>query len=157
MALRRVYWHVTQHGRREIVDADLRDYFTSIPHSPLMRSLARRISDGRMLRIIKSWMTAPVVEVIGGQPVQTTEAKRTRRGTPQGGVIASAGQHLPALRPRSLGPSMRRRNARGRVSIVRYANDFAMGFERRRRTADVGGPQGPLTEFWLSLHEAGRA
>ena len=54
---------------------------TSTPHSPLMRSLARRISDGRMLRIIKSWMTAPVVEVIGGQPVQTTEAKRTRRGT----------------------------------------------------------------------------
>jgi retron-type reverse transcriptase len=34
MALRRVYWHVTQHGRREVVDADLRDYFTSIPHAP---------------------------------------------------------------------------------------------------------------------------
>jgi len=88
MALRRVYWHVAQHGRREVVDADLRDYFTSIPHSPLLRSLSRRISDGRMLHTIKGWLTAPVVEVVGGQPVQTTEARRTKRGTPQGGVIS---------------------------------------------------------------------
>jgi group II intron reverse transcriptase/maturase len=88
MALRRVYWHVTQHGRREVVDADLRDYFTSIPHAPLMRSLSRRIADGRLLHTIKSWLTAPVVEVIDGRPVQTTEARRTKRGTPQGGVIS---------------------------------------------------------------------
>jgi group II intron reverse transcriptase/maturase len=88
MALRRVYWHVTQHGRREVVDADLRDYFTSIPHSPLMRCLSRRISDGRMLHIIKGWLTAPVVEVIEGRSMQTTEARRTKRGTPQGGVIS---------------------------------------------------------------------
>ncbi len=87
-ALRRVYWHVTQHGRREVVDADLRDYFTSIPHSPLMRSLSRRISDGRMLHTIKGWLTAPVVEVIRGRLVQTTEARRTKRGVPQGGVIS---------------------------------------------------------------------
>ena len=39
MAVRRVFWHVTQHGRREVVDADLSDYFTSIPHGPLMRCL----------------------------------------------------------------------------------------------------------------------
>jgi RNA-directed DNA polymerase len=88
MALRRVYWHVTQHGRREVVDADLCDYFTSIPHSDLMRSLARRIADGRMLRIIKCWLTAPVVEYVGGRPVRTTEARRTKRGTPQGSPIS---------------------------------------------------------------------
>ena len=40
MAVRRVYWHVTQHRRREVVDADLRYYFTSIPHSPLMCCLS---------------------------------------------------------------------------------------------------------------------
>ena len=67
-----------------MVDADLRDYFTSIPHAPLMRSLSRRIADGRMLHAIKCWLTAPVVEVIDGRPVQTTEARRTKRGTPQG-------------------------------------------------------------------------
>jgi group II intron reverse transcriptase/maturase len=88
MALRRVYWHVTQHGRREVVDADLRDYFTSIPHEPLMRCLSRRIVDGRTLHVIKSWLTAPVVEIIDGRPVQTAEARRTKRGTPQGGVIS---------------------------------------------------------------------
>ncbi len=88
MALRRVYWHVTQHGRREVVDADLRDYFTSIPHSDLLRSLARRIADGRMLHIIKCWLTAPVVEYVGGRPVRTTEARRIKRGTPQGSPIS---------------------------------------------------------------------
>jgi len=88
MALRRVYWHVTQHGRQEIVDADLRDYFTSIPHSPLMRSLARRIADGRLLKTIKRWLTVPVVERIDGRHVQTAEARRSKRGTPQGGVIS---------------------------------------------------------------------
>jgi group II intron reverse transcriptase/maturase len=88
MALRRVFWHVTQHGRQEVVDADLRDYFTSIPHGPLMRSLSRRISDSRLLHVIKSWLTAPVVENIDGRSVRTAEARRRKRGTPQGGVIS---------------------------------------------------------------------
>ena len=88
MAVRRVYWHVTQEGRREVVDADLRDYFTSIPHSALLRSLARRIADGRVLKTIKRWMTAAVVERIAGRAVQTAEARRRKRGTPQGGVIS---------------------------------------------------------------------
>jgi RNA-directed DNA polymerase len=87
-ALRRVYWHVTQHGRREVVDADLRDYFTSIPHVPLMRCLSRRIVDRRVLHVIKSWLTARVVESIDGRMVQTAEARRRKRGTPQGGVIS---------------------------------------------------------------------
>ena len=66
----RSHWHVTQHGRREVVDADLRDYFTSIPHSPLMHSLSRRIADGRLLRTIMGRLTAPVVEIIDGRAVQ---------------------------------------------------------------------------------------
>ena len=88
MAVRRVYWHVTQQGRREVVDADLRDYFTSIPHSPLMRSLARRIADGRVLKTIKRWLTVAVVERMNGRSVRTAEVRRTKRGTPQGGVIS---------------------------------------------------------------------
>jgi retron-type reverse transcriptase len=94
MALRRIYWHVTQHGRREVVDADLRDYFTSIPHAPLMRCLSRRIADGRLLHTIKGWLTAPVVEFIGERTVQTTEARRTKRGVPQGGVISPLAANL---------------------------------------------------------------
>jgi RNA-directed DNA polymerase len=58
------------------------------PARALMRSLIRRIADGGMLHVIKCWLTAPVVEIIDGRPVQTTEARRTKRGTPQGGVIS---------------------------------------------------------------------
>ena len=53
-----------------------------------MRSLSRRIADGRLLHVIKRWLTAPVVEVIDARSVQTAEARRTKRGTPQGKVIS---------------------------------------------------------------------
>jgi RNA-directed DNA polymerase len=125
MALRRVYWHITQHGRREVVDADLRDYFTSIPHSPLMRSLSRRISDGRMLHIIKGWMTAPVVEIIGGRPVQTTEARRTKRGTPQGGVISPLLANLYFRRFLLAWHSHGHRDQLN-AHVVNYADDFVI-------------------------------
>lgn len=88
MAIRRVFWHATDARRSEVVDADLREYFTSIPHRPLMRCLSRRIADGRILGLIKGWMTAPVIEHDGRRLVRTATARRTRRGTPQGGVIS---------------------------------------------------------------------
>lgn len=47
MAIRRVYYHMTEFNRTEIVDVDLQDYFTSIPHGALMKCLSRRISGGR--------------------------------------------------------------------------------------------------------------
>src|SRR5271165_586768 len=77
MAVRRVFWHITQWRRREVIDADLRDYFTSIPHGPLMRCLTRRIADGRLLRVIKSWLTATVVERAGRRTIRTAEARKT--------------------------------------------------------------------------------
>jgi RNA-directed DNA polymerase len=125
MALRRVYWHVTQHGRREVVDADLRDYFTSIPHSPLMRSLSRRIADGRMLHVIKGWLTAPVAEVIEGRRVQTTEARRTKRGTPQGGVISPL---LANLYFRRFLLAWHNHGHRDQLEahVVNYADDFVI-------------------------------
>src|SRR5690625_7124666 len=61
-AVRRTYWHITQSRRTEVVDADLRDYFGSIPHGPLMRCVARRVADGTVLSVIKAWLEAPVVE-----------------------------------------------------------------------------------------------
>ena len=45
-AVRRAFWHITDHGRTEVVDADLSDYFASIPHGPLMRCVSRRVADG---------------------------------------------------------------------------------------------------------------
>ena len=49
-------------GRREVVDADLSGYFDAIPHVELMRLVKERVSDGSILKLIKGWLRAPVVE-----------------------------------------------------------------------------------------------
>jgi len=125
MALRRVYWHVTEQGRREVVDADLRDYFTSIPHSPLMRCLSRRIADGRVLKTVKRWMTAPVVERVEGRMVQTAEARRKKRGTPQGGVISPMLANL-YFRRFVLAWQLHGHQQQLNAHIVNYADDFVI-------------------------------
>jgi hypothetical protein len=53
MAVRRAFWHITDHGRTEVVDADLSDYFASIPHGSSMRCVSRRVADGTILAVIK--------------------------------------------------------------------------------------------------------
>ena len=88
MAARRVYYHVTQRGLREVVDADLSDYFNTIPHGPLMRCLSRRIADGQVLSVVKSWLRVAVVERSEGSERQTTQAADTHRGSPQGSPIS---------------------------------------------------------------------
>src|SRR6516225_8837214 len=76
-------------GYRDVVDADLADYFGSIPHAELMRSLARRIVDRRVLHLIKMWLECPVEETDDrGRKKRTTEAKDRGRGIPQGSPIS---------------------------------------------------------------------
>ena len=76
-------------GRPEVVDADLADYFGSIPHAELMLSLARRIVDARVLHLIKMWLECAVEETNDrGRKTRTTEAKDQRRGIPQGSPIS---------------------------------------------------------------------
>ncbi len=73
----------------EVVDADLADYFGSIPHAELMRSLARRIVDGRVLHLIKMWLECAVEETDDrGRKTRTTVAKDSGRGIPQGSPIS---------------------------------------------------------------------
>ncbi len=73
----------------EVVDADLADYFGSIPHAELMRSLARRIVDGRVLHLIKMWLECAVEDTDDkGRKTRTTEAKDSGRGIPQGSPIS---------------------------------------------------------------------
>jgi RNA-directed DNA polymerase len=80
MAVRRAYWRVTDSGRTEVVDADLRDYFGSIPHGPLMRCVARRVADGTVLSVIKSWLEMPVVERTPRGDRRSAEARNRHRG-----------------------------------------------------------------------------
>ncbi len=76
-------------GHPEIVDADLADYFGSIPHAQLMQSLARRIVDKRVLHLIKMWLECAVEETDDrGRKTRTTEAKDKGRGIPQGSPIS---------------------------------------------------------------------
>jgi group II intron reverse transcriptase/maturase len=77
------------HGHPEVVDADLADYFGSIPHSELLQSVARRIVDRRVLHLIKMWLDCPVEETDDrGRSKRTTEARDRRRGIPQGSPIS---------------------------------------------------------------------
>ena len=77
------------HGHPEVVDADLADFFGSIPHTELMKSVARRIVDRRVLHLIKMWLECPVEETDDrGGKRRTTEAKDNRCGIPQGSPIS---------------------------------------------------------------------
>jgi RNA-directed DNA polymerase len=111
-----------QEGRREIYDADLSGYFDSIPHDQLMQKVERRIADRSVLKLIRMWLKAPVVEEQG-----PPSGKRSRKGTPQGGVISPLLANLylheldRAFHEEKAGP-FRRANAR----LVRYADDFVI-------------------------------
>jgi retron-type reverse transcriptase len=83
----RVVHKALDDGRTKGVDADLSQYFDTIPPAALMTCLARRISDGRMLHLLKGWLKAPVVEPDEWGVQRMSGGKRVTRGTPQGGVV----------------------------------------------------------------------
>lgn len=114
MAVRKVYFHITQHGRREVVDADLSDYFTTIPHGPLLQCVSRQVADGQVLSIIKRWLTMPVWERAGrGAILCTTEARDRKRGTPQGGTATPLTQKVISRDRGTLGAPWGRRHVVG--------------------------------------------
>jgi len=76
-------------GHPDVVDADLADYFGSIPHTDLLKSVARRIVDRRVVHLIKMWLDCPVEEIDQrGRKKRTTEARDNRRGIPQGSPLS---------------------------------------------------------------------
>lgn len=153
MAVRRVFWHVTQHRRQEIVDADLRDYFTSIPHAPLMRCLERRIADGRVLQTIKRWLVAPVVENISGRRIQTAEARKRKRGTPQGGVISPLLANC-YFRRFLLAWQLHGHQEQLDAYIVNYADDFVICCRPGNAEAALAKMEAIMTRLGLEVNKA---
>lgn len=75
-------------GMTEVVDADLSRYSDAIPHDQLMQSLARRISDGQMLALIKAWLKVPVEERDNQDRPRMSGGKDATCGVPQGGPLS---------------------------------------------------------------------
>ena len=124
-AVRRVH-SLLNRGHNEVVDCDLSNYFGEIPHAQLLKSLARRISDGRMLRLIKAWLEMPVEEDDGeGGKRRTNRARRERKGTPQGSPISPLASNL-YMRRFILGWKALGHARRFRAEIVNYADDLCV-------------------------------
>ena len=115
-------------GHTEVVDADLSGYFDSIPHAELMKSVSRRISDGRLLRLIKMWLELPVEETDGrGHRHRTTRNRDEGRGSPQGSPISPLLSNI-YMRRFVKGWKTGGHEKRLRARIVNYADDCAPGY-----------------------------
>ena len=113
-------------GYTEVVDADLSSYFDTIPHHELMQSVARRVSDGAMLALIKSWLEMAVEEEDGkGNKQRRTVNKDSGRGTPQGAPISPLLANL-YMRRFLLGWRTLGWEEKLQARIVNYADDFVI-------------------------------
>lgn len=113
-------------GYTEVIDADLSGYFDSIPHRELIQCLARRISDSRVLRLVKQWLEAPVEETDeSGHKTKTTRNMDEHRGTPQGGVASPLLANL-YMRRFVLGWKTGGHQERLDAYVVNYADDFVI-------------------------------
>jgi RNA-directed DNA polymerase len=146
-AVHRALWD----GYTDVVDADLTKYFDSIPHDQLMRSVARRVSDAKLLRLIKAWLKAPVEETDVQGKRKMTGGCGSKAGTPQGGVIS------PLLANIYMNRFLRVFHERGkdqehRARLVSYADDFVILSQGCAESA-LSWTRGVLGAIGLTLNE----
>jgi RNA-directed DNA polymerase len=139
-------------GYTDVVDADLSKYFDSIPHSDLLKSVARRIVDRHVLRLIKLWLKAPIEERDEDGRRRMSGGKCSTCGTPQGGVAS------PMLANIYMNRFLRhwRNTARGeafRAHVVSYADDFVI-LSRGHAAEALAWTKAVMARLGLSINEA---
>jgi len=144
-ALQEIHHHLKA-GFREVYDADLQGYFDSIPHDRLMACLRMRIADRTVLRLVRLWLEAVVVEEAEDG---RTQGHRPQQGTPQGGVLSPllANVYLHWFDKRFHGHDGPAHFANAK--LVRYADDFVIlaRYQGPRLIAWVES----VLEGWLGL------
>ena len=129
-----------------VLDADIRGFFDAIDHEWLVQFLEHRIQDKRVIRHVRKWLNAGVLE--------DEEWRRQREGTPQGGSISPLLANIYLHYVLDLwGNQWRKRNAKGDMIIVRYADDFVVGFQHREEAERfLRELRERLAKFNLELH-----
>src|ERR1700752_515306 len=140
-------------GYTDVVDADLSKYFDTIPHSDLLKSVARRIVDRHVLRLIKLWLKAPIEERDEGSGTRRISGgKSNTRGTPQGGVASPLlaniymNRFLKHWRLARWGEAFS-------AHVVAYADDFVI-LSRGRAAEALAWTKAVVTKLGLTLNEA---
>jgi RNA-directed DNA polymerase len=146
-ALDAIWVGITQRKVNWVLDADIKSFYDTINHTWLMEFLERRIADPRMLRLIRKWLRAGVSE--------DGEWSRTEVGTPQGSVISPllSNIYLHYVLDQWV-TEWRKNKAIGEVIIVRYADDFVMGFQYRREAERfLGEMKERFDQYGLEIHK----
>ena len=129
-----------------ILDADVRGFFDNLDHGHLLEFIQKRVGDPRVLRLIQKWLKAGISE--------DGEWSETKVGTPQGAVISPllANIYLHYVLDQWV-VWWRKRYAFGDMVMVRYADDFVIGFEHRKVAERfLEQLRERLREFGLELH-----
>jgi len=140
-------------GYTDVVDADLSRYFDSIPHDELLKSVARRIVDRQVLRLIKLWLKAPIEERDDGDKTRRIGGgKSNSRGTPQGGVAS------PMLANIYMNRFLKYWRLTGRgeafcAHVVAYADDFVI-LSRGCAAEALAWTKAVMTRLGLTVNEA---
>lgn len=138
---------LTKRAINWVLEADIRKCFDTISHEWLMKFLEYRIGDRRLTALSEKWLKAGVLE--------TGKWQSSEAGTPQGGLVSPVLANIYLHYTLDLwAQQWRRRQARGAMIIVRYADDFVLGFEHRSEAELFRQELSErLQKFELTLHE----